>query len=159
MQSERTQRARALRMQVESFFEVYDERVLLAGHSWGDNVVRGFLHWMEDRAPGWVDKHVAVVFNCAGPLLGVPKAATSLLSGELRESTQLSGISYAIGEKLLGKEDRTTIWRTWGSPLGMLPIGGAAFWGNETFAPDENEHAVARNTSLGCALRLLLSDR
>jgi hypothetical protein len=82
---------------------------------------------------------------------GTPKAATSLLSGELRESTQLSGISYMIGESLLGKEDRTTIWRTWGSPIGMLPVGGPDVWGTADWAADESGNATARNTSLGCA--------
>ena len=133
------------------FYNVYDERVLIAGHSWGDNVVRAFLHWMEELQPGWVDQHVAVVYNAGGPVLGVPKAVTSLLSGELRESAQLTGLANFIGEGLLGKEDRTAVWRTWGSPLGMLPIGGENIWGNETFAPDDDDSIRKQNSSYGCA--------
>lgn len=68
-------------MQVELFYKVYDERVLLVAHSWGDNVARAFLAWMEGHHPGWVDTHIAVHFNAAGPTLGVPKALTALLSG------------------------------------------------------------------------------
>lgn len=138
-------------VQVELFHELFAERVMLAAHSWGDPVVRAFLHWMDERAPGWVDRHISVYFACAGPTLGTPKAASALLSGELRESTQLSGLAYLIGESLLGKEDRTAVWRTWGSPLGMLPIGGANVWGNATFAPDDSANATAMGTSLGCA--------
>lgn len=68
-------------VQIELFFNVYNERVLIAAHSWGDNVARGFLVWIEEVQPGWVDMHVAVHFNVAGPTLGVPKALTALLSG------------------------------------------------------------------------------
>ena len=68
-------------MQIELFHSVYNERVLIVAHSWGDNVARGFLAWMEQQQPGWVDMHVAVHFNAAGPTLGVPKALTALLSG------------------------------------------------------------------------------
>lgn len=70
-----------LLVQIELFYTVYDERVLIVAHSWGDNVARSFLQWMEEIHPGWVDKHVAVHFNVAGPTLGLPKALTSLLSG------------------------------------------------------------------------------
>ena len=63
-------------VQIELFRKVYDEKVLIAGHSWGDNVVRGFLHWMDDIDSKWVDQHVAVVFNCAGPVLGALTART-----------------------------------------------------------------------------------
>ena len=49
-------------MQIELFHSVYNERVLIVAHSWGDNVARGFLAWMEQQQPGWVDMHVAVHF-------------------------------------------------------------------------------------------------
>lgn len=60
---------------------MYGQKVLLVAHSWGDNVARNFLYWMEETSPGWVEEHVAVHFNVGGPVLGVPKALTSLLSG------------------------------------------------------------------------------
>jgi phospholipid:diacylglycerol acyltransferase len=142
---------RGASVQVEVLRLLYNERVLIAAHSWGDNVARAFLHWMEEQAPGWVDKHIAVLFSCAGPGLGVPKAAASLLSGEMRESAQLSGLTYLIGESLLAKEDRTAVWRTWGSPLGMLPIGGTNVWGNASFAPDDPRCNVSATApSFGC---------
>lgn len=68
-------------VQIELFYALYGERVLIVAHSWGDNVARGFLAWMEEVHPGWVDKYVAVHFNAAGPTLGVPKALPALLSG------------------------------------------------------------------------------
>lgn len=68
-------------VQTELFMEMYGEKSIIAGHSWGDNVARAFLHWMENQEPGWVDKHVAVLVNIAGPTLGVPKSLTAILSG------------------------------------------------------------------------------
>jgi hypothetical protein len=68
-------------LQIELLYSVHGEGVLIAAHSWGDNVARTFLAWMEERESGWVDKYVAIYFNVAGPTLGAPKALTSLLSG------------------------------------------------------------------------------
>lgn len=147
-----------LKDQVEQFNHIYHEKVLIAAHSWGDNVARAFLHWMEDRQPGWVDEHVAVHFNIAGPTLGVPKSATALLSGEMRETSQLTGMAYLLGEQLLCKEDRTLLWRTWGSAIGMLPIGGSAIWGNETWAPDDTPEIRAANRTFGPLITALIEE-
>ena len=56
-------------------------QVLVASHSWGDNVFRNFMMWAIEDDPGWVEKHVAAYVNIAGPTLGVSKSMTSLLSG------------------------------------------------------------------------------
>jgi phospholipid:diacylglycerol acyltransferase len=40
-----------------------------------------FLHWVEQQEPGWVDKYLAGYVNLAGPLLGLPKAISPMLSG------------------------------------------------------------------------------
>ena len=50
-------------------------------HSWGDNVFRAFMRWAAASDPEWVERHVAAYINVAGPVLGVPKAITALLSG------------------------------------------------------------------------------
>ena len=50
-------------------------------HSWGDNVFRAFMRWAAANDPEWVERHVASYVNIAGPVLGVPKAITALLSG------------------------------------------------------------------------------
>jgi phospholipid:diacylglycerol acyltransferase len=99
-------------LQIELFYNVYGEGVLLAAHSWGDNVARSFLTWMEERERGWVDKHVAIHFNIAGPTLGVPKALTSLLSG-------VAIVSFASARLLLRVYDsRTTMTPTRKSEIG-----------------------------------------
>lgn len=59
----------------------------MASHSWGDNVFRNFLVWVTEEDPDWVEKHVYAYVNIAGPVLGVAKSMTSLLSG-VENSTQ-----------------------------------------------------------------------
>lgn len=57
---------------------------MVASHSWGDNVFRNFLVWIGEDDEDWVEKHVAAYVNIAGPVLGVSKSMTSLLSGTCR---------------------------------------------------------------------------
>ena len=57
-------------------------QVMAVSHSWGDNVFRNFLRWAENQEPGWTEKHIAEYVNIAGPVLGVPKALTAMLSGK-----------------------------------------------------------------------------
>jgi len=48
----------------------------VAAHSWGENVFRNFLAWVERKEDGWTEKHVATYVNIAGCVLGVPKVPT-----------------------------------------------------------------------------------
>ena len=57
-------------------------QVVVASHSWVDNVFRNFLVWVTEDDPKWVDKHIHAYVNIAGPVLGVAKSMTSLLSGD-----------------------------------------------------------------------------
>ena len=50
---------------------------MVAAHSWGENVLRNFLAWVEREEPGWAERHIAVYFNIAGSVLGVPKVPSS----------------------------------------------------------------------------------
>lgn len=54
---------------------------ILVSHSYGATVTVTFLHWVEQQEPGWVDKYLAGYVNLAGPLLGLPKAISPMLSG------------------------------------------------------------------------------
>jgi len=51
-------------------------QVMVAAHSWGENVFRNFLGWVERKEDGWTEKHVAAYVNIAGCVLGVPKVRT-----------------------------------------------------------------------------------
>jgi phospholipid:diacylglycerol acyltransferase len=39
--------------------------------------------------PGWVDEHIGSWINIAGSILGVAKAMTAFLSGEMRDTVEL----------------------------------------------------------------------
>ena len=39
------------------------------------------MAWVEELQPGWVERHLAVYANVAGPTLGAPAAIPALLSG------------------------------------------------------------------------------
>ncbi|KAI7899151.1 Lecithin:cholesterol acyltransferase-domain-containing protein [Cokeromyces recurvatus] len=85
-------------------------------HSMGGSMFPYFLKWVESDqggkgGPNWVNDHIESFVNIAGPLMGVPKAVTSLLSGETHDT-------MALGSS-------------------MLPKGGTTIWGNSTSAPDD----------------------
>ena len=65
--------------------------MVVASHSWGDNVFRNFLVWVTEDDPDWVEKHIQAYVNIAGPVLGVAKSMTSLLSGLLMTLAHLHG--------------------------------------------------------------------
>lgn len=56
-------------------------QVMVISHSWGDNVFRNFMVWACTFDSDWVEKHVAIYSQIAGPTLGVPKSISSFLSG------------------------------------------------------------------------------
>ena len=52
-------------------------QVMVTAHSWGENVFRNFLGWVERKDDGWTEKHIAAYVNIAGCVLGVPKVPIS----------------------------------------------------------------------------------
>eukprot|EP01012_Entosiphon_sulcatum_P016559 TRINITY_DN21482_c0_g1_i2.p1 TRINITY_DN21482_c0_g1~~TRINITY_DN21482_c0_g1_i2.p1 ORF type:complete len:418 (-),score=58.94 TRINITY_DN21482_c0_g1_i2:651-1883(-) len=83
------------------------EKVVVLAHSLGANGFLYFLQWVESPEGGkggqsWVDHHIHSFVNIAGPLLGVPKAVSALLSGEMKDTAQLGALeSYLTGCPLL----------------------------------------------------------
>lgn len=73
-------------------------QVCVVAHSWGDTVFRHFMSWVSADNPLWVEQHVAVYANIAGPTLGVPKAVSSFLSGR-------QAVAFQSSIKLLPKKD------------------------------------------------------
>jgi len=112
-------------------------KVVLAAHSMGSPLMVYFFTWVTtDEAAGgggggsdWVDKHVHAFVNIAGPMLGVPKAAPALLSGEMRDTSLFVGVFGSMIEEFFGRRLRKDLWNTWGSLWAMLPRGGNAVWG------------------------------
>ena len=74
------------------------------------------MHWAEAQQPGWVEQHVESWANVAGTVLGLPKAASALLSGALPASLRAAGcLACSCGQaQQLG-----------GWPRGSRPRSGA----------------------------------
>ena len=111
------------------------KKVVLTSHSMGALVVHYFFAWVttpETKGGGgggkdWVDKHIHAYINIAGSHLGVPKAATALLSGEMSDTVFLNPMGNMV-EQFFGRRLRRDLWSTWGSLWAMLPKGGDALW-------------------------------
>lgn len=144
-----------LKADVETLVAIHGVPVAILAHSYGDQLTRYFLNWVETPAREggggggrrWTAKHVAVYVDIAGPMLGIPKTVPSLLSGDMRDTAILGQLESLLGlEKAplvgglvsgaLGTVAQT--FRTWGSLWAMLPRGGVDIWGADDAigAPD-----------------------
>ena len=72
--------------------------------------------------------------------------------GETRDTAELGLIGAFLSDSLVPRNVRVKLFRTWGSGLGMLPIGGPAVWGNSTWAPDDTEEMKENNQTYGYVL-------
>ncbi|KAI8077933.1 Lecithin:cholesterol acyltransferase-domain-containing protein [Gilbertella persicaria] len=111
-------------------------------HSMGSTMFPYFLKWVESEqggkgGPNWVNNHIESFVNIAGPLMGVPKAVTSLLSGETRDTMALGSFGAYVLEKFFSRRERTKLMRSWFGGSSMLPKGGSAVWGSQESAPDD----------------------
>lgn len=59
-----------------------------------------------------------------------------------------------LTENLIGRKARAALFRTWGSMVQMQPVGGAAVWGNATWAPDNTPALRAAGASAGALVTL-----
>ncbi|OBZ89829.1 Phospholipid:diacylglycerol acyltransferase [Choanephora cucurbitarum] len=115
---------------------------VIVAHSMGSTMFPYFLKWVESEqggqgGPNWVNDHIESFVNIAGPLMGVPKAVTSLLSGETRDTMALGSFGAYVLEQFFSRRERTKLMRSWFGGSSMLPKGGSAVWGNESNAPDD----------------------
>ncbi|GAN06724.1 phospholipid/diacylglycerol acyltransferase [Mucor ambiguus] len=113
-------------------------------HSMGGSMFPYFLKWVEhpeggNGGPHWANDHIESFVNIAGPLLGVPKAVTSLISGETRDTMALGSFGAFVLEKFFSRRERTRLLRSWMGGSSLLPKGGQAVWGNGKSAPDDQE--------------------
>jgi len=146
-----------LKATIELAKKIDGKKSVIIGHSMGATVVLYFLKWVESSqggngGPDWVNNHIHTFVNIGGPLLGVPKALSALLSGEMRDTVELGSFGVYVLERFFSKRERCDLFRTWGGLSSMLPKGGDAVWGNLTHAPDDREDA---NVSYGPMLTFL----
>lgn len=131
-----------LKSYIETAVHVQGEKITLASHSMGSQVVLYFFKWVESEEYGkggkdWVNKHIDSWVNISGCMLGAVKGLTAVLSGEMRDTAQLNAFAVYGLEKFLSKEERAEIFRAMPGISSMLPKGGEAVWGNSTWAPDD----------------------
>ncbi|KAG5948745.1 hypothetical protein E4U53_006162 [Claviceps sorghi] len=131
-----------LKSHIESAVEYSGEKVVLASHSMGSQVVFYFFHWVQSDQGGrggedWVDRHIESWINISGCMLGAVKDLTAVLSGEMRDTAQLNAFAMYGLEKFLSKEERAEIFRAMPGISSMLPMGGNAVWGQLDWAPDD----------------------
>jgi phospholipid:diacylglycerol acyltransferase len=98
------------------------------------------MKWVESPAGGngghdWVERHIDSFVSIAGPMLGVAKTISSLLSGEQRDTVQ--GLAAYVIERFLSKTETASMFRSWGGLLSLLPKGGSRVWGTREFSPDD----------------------
>ena len=121
------------------------KKSVIVTHSMGSSMFPYFLKWVESEKGGhggkqWVQNHIESFVNIGGPMLGVPKALTSLLSGETRDTMALGSFGAYVLEKFFSRRERTKLMRSWFGGASMLPKGGEAVWGNKEDAPDDKEN-------------------
>ncbi|KAJ1918294.1 phospholipid:diacylglycerol acyltransferase [Mycoemilia scoparia] len=147
-----------LKAHIENLVKASGQKAVIVGHSMGVNVFSYFMKWVEspdggDGGDQWVDKHIEALVNIAGPMLGVSKTLSSLLSGEQRETVQ--PLADYLLEHFLNKQERAKIFRSWGGLPSLLPKGGNAIWGDSEGAPDDilNKKTTKPTSSLGSVIR------
>ncbi|KAI8148004.1 Lecithin:cholesterol acyltransferase-domain-containing protein [Fennellomyces sp. T-0311] len=117
-------------------------KTVVVTHSMGSIVFPYFLKWAEHPDYGnggasWTEDNIETFVNIGGPMLGVPKALTAVLSGETRDTMALGSFGAYVLEKFFSRRERASLLRTWAGASSMLPMGGELVWGTNDVAPDD----------------------
>ena len=105
------------KLKVERMVEKNGEKVVLLGHSMGNCLIFFFLRWVsEPKESGgggggtnWVERYVHSFVNIGGPLLGVPKAVSAILSGEMQETAVLGKMGDLLEAYLSAKKRKDLV--------------------------------------------------
>jgi phospholipid:diacylglycerol acyltransferase len=124
-----------LKSRIESYKKTTGKKIIITSHSMGALVVNYFFAWVtasEKNGGGgggkkWVDQHIHAYVNIAGSNLGVIKAASALMSGEMSDTVFLGGVGDLV-ERFIPRKARKDLWSSWGSLWSMLPKGGDGIW-------------------------------
>ncbi|KAF8608141.1 LACT-domain-containing protein [Ceratobasidium sp. AG-I] len=133
-----------LKSQVEAFKQRQGKKVVLVSHSMGGTVVMYFLKWVEapsygNGGPNWVEDHIEAFVNVAGTLLGVPKAMTAFVSGEMRDTVEINPAGAYVLEKFFSRKERAKLFRSWAGSASMWIKGGDAVWGTPIPSPLDSD--------------------
>jgi len=99
-----------LKSRIELMHKTTGKKVVLASHSMGGSLALFFFKWVEAEpdkhgfggggGKDWVENHIEAWANVAGTLLGVPKAMTAFMSGEMRDTVELHPLGSYVLEKV-----------------------------------------------------------
>lgn len=125
-----------LKLKIEAFRRTTGKKVVLSSHSMGALVVTYFFAWVTTSevngggggGKNWVHDNVHAFVNIAGSHLGVPKAVSALLSGDMRDTAMLGNLGGMV-EQIFSRRLRVDLFCTWGSLWSMLPKGEETIWG------------------------------
>lgn len=141
-----------LKSRIEIMRKTTGKKVVLASHSMGGSLALFFFKWVEAEpdadgfggggGPKWVEDHIEAWANIAGTMLGVPKAMTAFLSGEMRDTVELHPLGSYVLEKFFSRRERAQLFRKWPGASSMWMKGGDRIWGSAKGAPDDPEDAT-----------------
>ncbi|KAF8178601.1 phospholipid/diacylglycerol acyltransferase [Mycena galopus ATCC 62051] len=139
-----------LKTTIEGFKHRQKRKTVIAAHSMGALVREFFPHlpttqkafkWVESEhgggGPDWVENHIEAYISIAGTHLGVAKAMTAFLSGEMRDTVQINAASAYVLERFFSRAERQKLFRSWAGSASMWVKGGDAIWGTPSGAPDD----------------------
>eukprot|EP00467_Chlorarachnion_reptans_P019151 CAMPEP_0114524524 /NCGR_PEP_ID=MMETSP0109-20121206/21905_1 /TAXON_ID=29199 /ORGANISM="Chlorarachnion reptans, Strain CCCM449" /LENGTH=654 /DNA_ID=CAMNT_0001705981 /DNA_START=200 /DNA_END=2168 /DNA_ORIENTATION=- len=130
-----------LKRTIENQVDINGEKVVAVTHSMGGNVFFYFMHWVEAQEKGWMDRHIESFAAVGVPFVGIPSALTRLLTGVIREFSELGVVISGLMDLHMKTEDRRQMMRSWGSLYSLLPKGGEEIWNqHDHFLPPMEEH-------------------
>ncbi|KAI9639305.1 putative phospholipid:diacylglycerol acyltransferase [Dioszegia hungarica] len=137
-----------LKSKIELLRRTNKQKVVICSHSMGGTMVL-YLYANPDvdgfgggAGPEWVDEHIESWINIAGSILGVAKAMTAFLSGEMRDTVELHPAGSWVLEKFFSRKERAKLFRQWPGASSMWIKGGNRIWGTHNAAPDDPQNAT-----------------
>ncbi|KAJ7072618.1 phospholipid:diacylglycerol acyltransferase, partial [Mycena amicta] len=136
-----------LKTTIEGFKRRQGKKIVLAAHSMGANVVLYFFKWVESPehgggGPDWVENHIEAYISIAGTHLGVAKAMSAFLSGEMKDTVQMNPAGAYVLERFFSRAERQKLFRSWAGSASMWIKGGNDIWGGPHGAPDDSHNCT-----------------
>ncbi|KAJ7729512.1 phospholipid:diacylglycerol acyltransferase [Mycena maculata] len=142
-----------LKTTIEGFKRRQKRKTVIAAHSMGATIVLYFFKWVESAehgggGPDWVENHIEAYISVAGTHLGVAKAMTAFLSGEMKDTVQVNPAGAYVLERFFSRAERQKLFRSWAGSASMWIKGGDAIWGTPHGAPDDSHNCTHTHGSL-----------
>ncbi|KAH7926940.1 Lecithin:cholesterol acyltransferase [Leucogyrophana mollusca] len=145
-----------LKATIEGLKKRQNRKVVIAAHSMGSTVRTPpycahicRFKWVESPehgggGPAWVENHIESFISIAGTHLA--KAMAAFLSGEMKDTVQVNPAGAYVLERFFSRKERQKLFRSWAGSASMwikvLSIPYIlSIWGNETWAPDDDNDA------------------